>query len=206
MNRPFPPAALVADPLPRFEPAPELEHWARVNFISEVSALNNPHHEHLQQAALGFLWTNMPNSRGGREILGQCELMPPMAMGKWQRGRAELQVAEWFGEVPDFLITISAAAGMLRDDASFMALVEHELYHAGQAVDRYGSPRFSKDTGRPIYAIRGHDIEEFVGVIERYGTRATGMEEAVRLANKGPTIAEAAISRTCGTCLRLVKG
>lgn len=207
MTRPYPPAEIVVDGVnPRFVPAPELEHWVRVNFINELSPINNPDHEHLQQASIGFLWTNVANARAQRTILGQCELMPPMAMGKWQRARAELQVLEWFGDMPDFLITISAAAGMLHDDASFMALVEHELYHAAQALDRFGAPKFSRDTGRPIFAIKGHDIEEFVGITRRYGAAVSaGMEEAVRAANKGPTIAEGQIARACGTCLRLVK-
>ncbi len=205
MQRPYPPAAIVADVLPRFEPAPDLAHWARVQFISEVSALHNPDHAHLADASIDFLWTNVSNSRGGRTILGQCEKMPPMAMGKWQRERAKLQIAEWFRGEPDFLITISAQAAMMCDDASFMALIEHELYHAGQETDAYGAPKFRQD-GSPAFAIRGHDIEEFTGVIRRYGTAATGLEEAVRAANKGPEIAESSIARACGTCLRLVKG
>lgn len=205
MTRPFPPAAMVADILPRFEPAPDLEHWARVQFISEVSPLHNPDHAHLQQATIGFLWTNVANSRQGRTILGQCEKMPAQAMGKWQRARAALQIAEWFGEEPDFLITIWTGAAMLADDASFMALLEHELYHAGQEKDAYGAPKFSRETGRPIFGIRGHDIEEFTGVIARYGANASGLGEAVRLANKGPTVAESSIVRACGTCLRVVK-
>jgi hypothetical protein len=206
MTRPFPPAEIVADMMPRFEPAPELEHWARVNFISEFSPINNPDHEHLQQASLGFLWTNVENNRQMRQVLGQCELMPPQAMGKWQRARAKLQIEQWFGRELDFLITISTTAGMLRDDVSFMALVEHELYHAGQDRDAYGQPKFSRETGAPVFAIRGHDVEEFVGVVRRYGAQAAGVEELVRAANKGATVAEGNIARACGTCLRLVKG
>ncbi len=206
MTRPYPPAELLNDPLPRFIPAPEVEKWAREQFIAETAALANEDHFHLNAANIGFLWTNAENSRNGRTIDGQCELMPPMAMGKWQKARALNQIEEWFGLVPHFIITISAAAAFMRDDASFMALVEHELYHAAQAKDEFGQPKFNKETGLPTFAIRGHDIEEFVPIIERYGADvAPGMREAVRAANKGPSVAAAAIARSCGTCLRLVK-
>lgn len=208
MRRPYPPADMLEDPNPRFVPAPELETWARQQFINEISPLHNPEHVHLQMANLGFVWTNAPNSRGGRVIAGTCELMPPMAMGKWARARAEAQMREWFGDMPDFLITISAPHAQAFDDASFMALVEHELYHAGQDKDEFGQPKFSKSSGLPIFALRAHDVEEFNGIVRRYGAAAAGVEEMVRAANKGPEIGEAQIARACGTCggLRLVKG
>ena len=66
-------------------------------------------------------------------------------------------------------------------------------------------PKFSKQTGRPVFAIRGHDVEEFVGVVERYGAEATNVQALVRAANKGPSIAQAAIANACGNCLRLVR-
>jgi len=204
-RRPFPPLT-VADALTGvFEPAPDLEAWARATFIDEHALLANPDHFHLNQANIGFLWTNEPNSRGGRTILGQCEIMPPMAMGKWQKARALAQLVQWFDDYPDFLITIDAGAAMSMDDASFMALVEHELYHAAQAKDQWGQPKFNKQTGRPVFAIRGHDVEEFVGVVARYGADATGVRDLVSAANKGPSIAAAKIANACGNCLRLVK-
>jgi hypothetical protein len=187
-----------------FRPAPDLEEWARETFIAETARLHNPDHFHLNQAVIGFLWTNEENSRASRTVLGQCEIMPPMAMGKWQRARALAQMEDWFGDCPHFVITIHAGAASSMDDASFMALVEHELYHAAQARDQFGFPKFSKQTGLPVWAIRGHDVEEFVGVVARYGAAAAGVEEMVRVANKGPEIAPAAIARACGTCLRAV--
>lgn len=204
MSRPFPPASVLGALAGVFEPAFDLEVWARSTFIAETARLHNPDHFHLNQATIGFLWTNEENTRGNRVVLGQCEIMPPMAMGKWQRARAYAQMESWFGECPHFLITVHAAAAASMDDASFMALIEHELYHAAQARDRYGQPKFSKATGLPCWAIRGHDVEEFVGVVARYGAAAAGVEEMVRVANKGPEIAPAAISNACGTCLRAV--
>lgn len=203
MNRPYPPPGLVEDHRRRFEPSPELETFARL-FISDGQQLVNPEHEHLAQADIGFLWTNVENSKKGRRILGTCQLIKESGE-KWTSGRSLMQIESWFDGLPDFLITIDACAVVDMTDPAFMALIEHELYHAAQATDEFGSPMFSKQTGFPIWAMRGHDVEEFVGVVRRYGADASGVRELVAAANRGPEIGEGLITRACGTCLRLVK-
>lgn len=203
MNRPFPPPSLLEAMHDEFTPGHDVERWVRETFINEGASLQNPDHAHLQQAHIGFLWTNVENVKKGRMILGTCQVMPPTG-DKWSAGRAHRQIIEWFDDMPDFLITLFAPTAAVMDNATFMALVEHELYHAAQAEDKYGSPAFNKDTGKPIWAMRGHDIEQFNGVVRRYGADAALVREMVRLANKGPEIAEASIGRVCGSCLRLV--
>lgn len=201
MPRPYPPASLLDSAPETFIPAPELREWAQATFIDADAPLANPAHEHLIEAHIGFLWTDIPNARQGRAIVGMAETGLPMgAMGRWAKARAVRQVTEWFGEVPDFIITIKAAHASDCDDASFCALIEHELYHCGQERDAFGFPKFSKD-GRPKFGIRGHDVEEFVGVVARYGIAATGVGDMVRAANKGPEIAAASVAGACGTCL-----
>lgn len=187
------------DLLTGFKPAPELEEWVRAVFLEPDGPLYNAEHEHLRLSTLGFAWTAEANVRQGRRVLGQAELMPPMAMGKWQRARALEQIRDWFGEVPDFLITIDVAAAGF-DDASFCALLEHELYHCAQALDLAGFPKFHRDTGDPIWAIRGHDVEEFVGVVARYGTEATGTTDLVKAGTSKALVGVAQINTACGTC------
>lgn len=204
MSRPYPPEAMIEDVVnDLFAPDFELRSWIIDTFISETGDLCNPDHAHLRDANLGVLWTNCDNSRNMRSVIGQAELMPPMAMGKWQRARASQQVVEWFGGMPDFLLTFSAPAAATMDDTSFCALVEHELYHCAQKLDRYGMPAFNK-AGLPVFAIRGHDVEEFVGVVARYGAQAAGVSEMVDAANRRPSIGLASIAGACGTCLRAV--
>ncbi|MFS0771056.1 putative metallopeptidase [Sphingomonas sp. 1P08PE] len=198
MNRPLPPESM-ADVNEQFEPADDLREWIITTFIDPEGALANSDHAHLADAELGVLWTNVDNSRNMRTVIGQAELMPPMAMGKWQKARAMQQIEEWFGDVPDFLLTFHAAAASTMDDASFCALVEHELYHCAQKRDQYGMPKFTQD-GRPSFAIRGHDVEEFVGVVARYGAAATSVADMVAAANQRPTVALADIAGACGTC------
>lgn len=202
--RPLPPPELAEIVPEMFVPAPEVEDWVKTTFIEEGSLLENPEHAHLANASIGFLWTNVPNVRRGRTILGTCQMMPPHGE-PWGAARSSFQIENWFGHMPDFIITLSAPHAFDMEDAEFMALVEHELYHAGQETDIYGSPKFSKTTGQPVFYTRPHDVEQFVGVVRRYGADASGVRELVAAANKGPEISQARISGACGTCLRLVK-
>jgi hypothetical protein len=179
--------------------AGDLRDWIVGTFVDDDGELTNPDHAHLAEADIGVLWTNCANAKNMRAVIGLAELMPPMAMGKWQRARALQQIEEWFGEVPDFLITISAPDAAAMDDASFCALIEHELYHCAHARDMYGMPKFTKE-GRPVFAMRGHDVEEFVGVVARYGVTDHQVQAMVDAANRRPTVALADIRGACGTC------
>lgn len=200
-ERPTPPASLFETYSERFVPCDNLDLWVRDNFLDENSPLHNPDHQHLDAATIGYLWTNAPNARNMRQVIGLSELMPPMAMGKWQRARAIMQIEDWFGQMPDFIVTLSAPASLSMDDVSFCALVEHELYHCGQEQDQYGAPKFTQD-GRPKFAIRGHDVEEFVGVVARYGAEAAGVEEMIAAGSSKPLIGRATVEGVCGTCMR----
>lgn len=207
LQRPRPPADLVSvEGLvapDSFVPAPELEQWIRAAFLDESGPLYAAEHAHLTHATIGCLWTNAENSKAGRRIVGQAE-MPSRANkgGKWQKARADQQLREWFGTMPDFLITIDALHAADCDDASFAALVDHELCHCAQAVDEFGMPRFNEVTGSPVWTIRGHDVEEFVSVVRRFGIQAAGeaATELVIAAAQKPLIAPAKLAQACGTC------
>lgn len=183
---------------PAFVPAPEVERWIFETFIDEGAPLANPEHEHLRDARIGVLWTSAPNGKHGRAIVGQAELVS--GGSNWSRGRAVQQITEWFGELPDFIITLFAPYADPANDATFCALVEHELSHCAQEKDAFGAPKFSK-TG-PVYCMRGHDVEEFIGVVRRYGADAAGVRALIDAAAEGPTIAAADIGFACGNCLR----
>ena len=201
LRRPQPPAEIFELTGGRtFIPDPALATWVQASFIEDDAPLLNEEHAHLQHATLGFVWTSSANTRGGHRIVGQCELMPPMAMGKWQKARAEQQMEEWFGACPDFLITLDAHYAAQCDDTEFCSLVEHELLHAGQEMGPFG-PRFLK-SGKPKFAIRGHDVEEFVSIVRRYGVgAAAGATRAlVEAAKQRPEVGAVQISQACGTC------
>lgn len=200
--RPFPPEIALDEYAGTdiFTPSPALEVWAMETFIDENSPLCNPDHAHLYGANIGFLWTNVPNSRNQRVIAGTAEV-PFFRGGKWQSARQSMQMQEWFGNLPDFVITLDARIAQSMSDAQFCALVEHELYHCAQQLDMFGMPKFDRND-RPKFAIRGHDVEEFVGVVRRYGIGTVANGEAfVDAAIAEPEIEAVEIGRMCGTCL-----
>lgn len=63
----------------------------------------------------------------------------------------------------------------------------------------FGQPKFRR-SGLPAFAIKGHDVEQFVGVVRRYGADATGVREMVDAAKAAPEIANVSIAQACGTC------
>jgi hypothetical protein len=203
--RPQPPEELLEIPwdgtASHFLAAPDVVLWIRRTFLEHIhgSALANPDHEHLVQAHLGVLWTNAENQRRGRNVIGTAEIFTPRG-DHWVKARQGRQIRDWFGTIPDFLITLSAPYSAEATDAQFCALVEHELYHCAQAM-RDGSPLWRRD-GAPVWAIRGHDIEEFTGVVRRYGTVTDDVRAFVAAANAKPLIDAGAIARGCGTCLK----
>jgi hypothetical protein len=185
-----------------FRPDKDLAAWVKANIISPDGKLHNEDHEHLADAHIGYLWTNTENSSKGRQVIGQAE-EPVFRCGKWQKARQELQVMEWFGDIPDFIITLDAVYCTQCSESELLALIEHELYHCAQARDDFGMPKFNKDTGRPSYTIRGHDVEEFVGVVRRYGVGSPDGQLAalVEAAKHHPEVSMDRIAHACGTCI-----
>lgn len=206
IGRPMPPVELFEPTgAPSFVPAPDLAEWATATFIAEGAPLQNVDHAHLVDAEIGFLWTSVMATRHMNAIVGQAEMLRFQG-SKWSKARQEQQMTEWFGDLPDFVITIDARYAAQCDDVTFCSLIEHELYHCGQEIDQYGAPKFSRSTGLPVYAIRGHDVEEFVGVVRRYGVGAAAGQTLalVEAAQRGPEIGKAKVTGACGTCRAMV--
>lgn len=204
--RPMPPAELLTPDLesiwPKFVPAPDVWEWIGYQILADDGTLANPDHTHLQEADIGVLWAQTAFTKQGRVVIGQAEQVMFRA-GGWQKGRMERQMVDWFGGVPDFVITLAADYCAQCTDAEFCALVEHELYHIAQAMDQYGSPKFRKDTGLPVLEMRAHDVEEFVGVVRRYGASGQ-VQRLVEAAREAPEVATADVAQACGTCLHTV--
>lgn len=202
LKRPRPPEWLI-DPenwTRHYAPAADVADWARAQILQE-GLLHNEDHQHLLDADIAFLWAAERYVKQGRHVLGQTEEVL-FRVGRWQRGRQEQQLAEWFGRVPAWLITLDAEYCANCSDAEFCALVEHELYHIGQERDAFGAPAFTKD-GFPKLFLRGHDVEEFVGVVRRYGIgNSNGMlAKLVSAASATPEVARIDVAKACGTCL-----
>lgn len=200
-SRPTPDSALLEGLEPLFIPSPEVTSWVTETFVNPDGPLANSDHAHLIGASIGVSWSNVLVSSKQRRIVGQTEVIMPRG-NPWAREREKFWITQWFGEIPDFLITFDAVYAAECTDVEWCALVEHELFHCGQQLDRYGYPKFHRD-GTPVYAIRGHDVEEFVGVVARYGAgnAAGGTAALVAAAQERPSIGRAQIDWACGTCV-----
>lgn len=198
LSRPQPP---YMEPLQFITRAKELEDWIITAILTNGGPLYNEDHEHLLNAYIGCLWTNVDNSKKGRTVVGQAELPLQSRGGKWETARAKQQLMDLFGRAPDFLLTFHAECSREADDASFCALVEHELYHCAQDEDGFGSPKFNTE-GEPVWCIKGHDVEQFIGVVRRYGAEASGVVELAIAAASEPEVAKARISQSCALCAK----
>lgn len=198
ISRPQPPEQLIESLYTTLLPAPDLADWVNATILADDGPLHNPEHAHLIDADLCFLWASGAFSKQGRTVVGQAEQVMFRA-GGWQKARQEQQMREWFGYVPAFVITLAADYCAQCSDAEFCALVEHELYHVAQALDEFGSPKFDKE-GHPKLALRGHDVEEFVGVVRRYGA-SPQVACMVEAAKHPAEVENINIARACGTCL-----
>lgn len=198
MNRPAPPADLLDHIFLTLRPGPEVWDWINAEILADTGSLHNPDHAHLLDASVQVLWASQSFAKQGRTVLGQAEQVMHRA-GGWQKARQEQQMREWFGEEPQFLITLAADYCAQCTDDEFCALVEHELYHIAQATDQYGAPKFTQD-GMPKLEMRGHDVEEFIGVVRRYGA-SNDVQQLIDAASRPPEVAKINISRACGTCL-----
>lgn len=184
-----------------FRPDEGLKDWVWSTFIDEEGELCNPDHVHLSyynRDLIGFMWASRPFEKGGHIVLGQAEQVAIMA-GGWKRKRQELQMVQWFSYIPKYIITIDAGFAESASDSDFCALVEHELYHIAHKRDEWGIPQFNRETGLPKLEIKGHDVEEFTGVVRRYGA-SEEVQTMIDAAKQRPEISRADIYHACGTC------
>jgi len=197
--RPLPPITMIEDgESDAFQPALDIPDWVQANIIAPGAPLHNPDHAHLEHADIAYLWAAGGFVKAGRTVLGQCEEVT-FRCGAWQKGRQEQQMRHWFGRVPEYLITLDAMYVAQCSDLEFCSLLEHELYHIAQDTDMFGDPAFKKD-GMPRLFLKGHDVEEFVGVVRRYGA-TPDVAKIVEAASHAPEVAKINIARACGTCL-----
>ena len=203
MGRPFPPFSLLelselSDFGLHLTPAPEVWEWLKTEILADTGSIHNKDHAHLLDADIRVMWASSSFEKQGRPVLGQAEQVDFRA-GGWQKARMEQQMRDWFGEVPAFIITLAADYCAQCSETDFCALIEHELYHIAQDTNQYGEPAFTKE-GVPKLKLRGHDVEEFVGVVRRYGA-SPDVQALVDAANSPAEVGKLNIARACGTCL-----
>ncbi len=189
----------------RLIPAPDLKKWVVANYLTIGGLLYNPDHDHIAELLhdneefLAFAWASSAYKSKQAMVLGQCEKVM-FNVGGWRKARQEQQMRDWFGFVPVYLITIDASYCDQATDRDFCALIEHELYHIGVERDEDGDPLISEMTGLPKHYLAGHDVEEFVGVVKRWGADES-VKRLIEVAKQAPFVSDVNISKCCGTCL-----
>jgi hypothetical protein len=206
---PFPPTDFIdqadEEEAIRIVPASDLKNWVVANFLTLGGPLHNPDHDHIAEMLHdneGFLasaWASTAYTRTKRMVLGQCEKVM-FQQGGWKKARQEQQMRDWFGFVPIYLITIDASFCEKANDNEFCALFEHELYHIGVERDSDGEIIYSDHTGLPKHYLAGHDVEEFIGVVKRWGANDS-VKRLVEIAKNPPFVSDLDISKCCGNCV-----
>lgn len=207
--RPFPPTELMdqaeEEDAIRLAPAQELLAWVKANYLTMGGQLHNPDHDHIAELLhdneefLAFAWASSAAMAKKRMVLGQCEKVM-FNQGGWKKARQEQQMRDWFGFVPQYLITIDAAFCEQTSDREFCRLIEHELYHIGVERDEDGEIIYSDMTGLPKHYLAGHDVEVFFGEIRQHGIDSS-VQRLLDIAKNAPFVSETNIAACCGNCV-----
>jgi hypothetical protein len=132
----------------QIEPSTELEQWIMETFVKEGGTLCNDDHAHLRTANIAAIWTNVEYEDGLMPVAGMAEIVK--VNGKpWPRAERTDHLCLLHGDVPQARIWLYAPYAAQCDDAAFCALVEHELYHLAQKLDKEQQPnvRRRRQTG-----------------------------------------------------------
>ena len=154
----------------------ELRIWEAVDAKDVAEGLIPKYHEHLEQAKILYLFTNQERKKCDRVRLASAAKVSGL-----QKYLSSLHLS---GDLDAPAVEHGADFVMLFDGnrwenltpAQRLALVDHELCHAGWVAD--------DDGGR--FILRGHTVEEFTEVIERHGLWRQDVEEMARVMRQLP--------------------
>lgn len=134
------------------------------------------------EAVIAYMMRKDEKVKAGKRILGTCHM--PKVQGDlsplfdWMLDRT-------LGYFPDYLIVLDQQWWDLVNVRQREILVFHELKHCCQKTNRNGEPLFERESGRPIWGIIGHDVEEFTSTVQRYGAWNAELAEFIGAAKEG---------------------
>jgi Putative phage metallopeptidase len=205
----FPPIEpnLLIEGARTFAPAYGVAEWVDDAFLSPISPLYNREHEEIRDARILYVWASYSAAKQGMIVAGQAELNQGQTK-TWFQGRMTWLFGQWFEQKdadgleldPDFVITLSAPWFENADAVSRCAVVEHELFHCRAKRDNYGEIQFDTSDDRPKWEIKGHDVEEHIGVVRRYGAWSHGLRQMRDALNAEPLIGRPTCEAACGCC------
>lgn len=122
-----------------------MPEWKEISadVLGMAAGLVEKYHPDLKDANIGFVFRSEAGASQGKKVLAKAM-------------RPDRKLTPYMKQELDFLIWISIHDWAELSDMQRMALLDHELCHC--MVDSDGRR-----------SLRGHDIEDFSAIIERYG-------------------------------------
>jgi hypothetical protein len=117
------------------------------------------------EATIDWLLRRDEKTKHERQILGTCYL--PRVQGELNP-LFEWMLKNTLKREPDYLIILDLKFWFFSNDRSREILVYHELSHCFHKTNREGEKRYTFDE-LPVWGLKGHDVEEFTAVAQRYG-------------------------------------
>lgn len=140
-------------------------------------------HAHIKEndLRLEFLMACDGVFKGGKTVIGTTHL--PTVQGRL-KSLFEMLLAQFFGAMPDFLITLDLPWWEQATPTEREALIWHELCHIKQETDKFGDPKFDRE-GNPTFGLIEHDVTAFNSEVARYGAWSLDLEAFLLAANSG---------------------
>jgi hypothetical protein len=146
------------------------EYWIAPEVEEIAKSLIPKHHPHLASARIGYLFREKA-ARRKVTLDGSIERVT-----QGQAGRIGSRKYEVLCE-KDFVIEIAADEWQQASDAMRRYIVDHELSHCGGEED-------PEKGGEMVWFMIPHDIEEFIGVVERNGLQRETVRDFFRACAK----------------------
>lgn len=115
-------------------------------------------HEDLRGVQVEFVFIAKAPKSKGRQVAGRARKLG--GLPAWLLEFTDHDAGVFMPPRPLFVIELAHDIWVNLTDAQKVALVDHELCHCRVEHD---------DDGVPHLSIDGHDVEEFIGVVERHG-------------------------------------
>lgn len=150
----------------KFQPADEVKEIA-IGLIEE-------NHPRLFGIRIEYLFIDKIPKKGTKQVWGSCRKITNLTAYLADRNR---NITDEDGEEPEpfFAIVISRPIWEVLPYEKKLALVDHELCHAG--VEE------TDDGGKKLFII-SHDLEEFAEVVKRHGIWEEGIEVFIKAAKE----------------------
>lgn len=144
--------------------APDVKRIAEEIIVAE--------HLHLRGEPLRYIFRSEATKKGGKIILGTASIVQGRTAFLAEADPEEPPDPTAVDPVPEpesfFLVEIAADMWDQLSHRQRRALVDHELSHCTVEIN---------DKGMPVKKLVAHDVEEFLGVIERHGLWQRGLKD-----------------------------